>query len=108
MKENDKCDKCGNGVIGIKNGQHGAFLACDQWPQCKNTQALTKAGVHKEADEVVKTWTPTASGSSSYESPKPINKHTAMYVSYVKDLVINGMDAPLAIEVIKSAIKELS
>ena len=36
------------------------------------------------------------------------NKNTTMYVSYVKDLVINGKTAEEAIEIIKKAKKEFS
>ena len=39
------CDKCGRNMV-IKYGQHGKFLACPGFPECKNTKPLLeKAGV---------------------------------------------------------------
>ena len=34
-----KCDKCGNDMI-IKNGRNGQFLACSNYPDCKNTKSI--------------------------------------------------------------------
>ena len=33
------CDKCGSKMI-VKNGRHGKFAACPNFPQCKNTKSL--------------------------------------------------------------------
>ncbi len=45
------CDKCGSKMI-YKSGRYGKFLACPNYPQCRNTLALDKQGkiVEKEAD----------------------------------------------------------
>ena len=37
------CDKCGSRMI-YKNGRFGRFLACPNYPNCKNTKALGKDG----------------------------------------------------------------
>ena len=34
------CDKCGARMI-VKNGRHGKFAACPNYPTCKNTKSLT-------------------------------------------------------------------
>ncbi|PIN80694.1 DNA topoisomerase I [Candidatus Woesearchaeota archaeon CG10_big_fil_rev_8_21_14_0_10_30_7] len=34
--EGETCDKCGKGKMIVKKGIYGAFVACDQYPKCKN------------------------------------------------------------------------
>jgi DNA topoisomerase-1 len=36
-----KCEKCGHGMV-IKWGKLGSFLACSNYPECKNTQDFKK------------------------------------------------------------------
>ncbi|MFW6008187.1 MAG: type I DNA topoisomerase [archaeon] len=38
-KSDKKCDKCGADMY-IKKGKHGKFLACSDYPKCKNTISL--------------------------------------------------------------------
>ncbi len=38
---NIKCDKCG-GVMMIKFGRHGEFLACQKYPECKSTKEFKR------------------------------------------------------------------
>jgi len=38
-----KCDKCGKPMV-IKMGRFGKFLACSDYPGCKNTKPITKDG----------------------------------------------------------------
>ena len=38
-----ECDKCGSKMI-YKNGRFGKFLACPNYPACKNTKAVDKEG----------------------------------------------------------------
>jgi len=47
------CDKCGSRMI-YKNGRFGKFLACPNYPTCKNTKAIDKNGnpVQKEETKV--------------------------------------------------------
>ncbi|MGB5965551.1 MAG: type I DNA topoisomerase [Sulfurimonadaceae bacterium] len=35
----EKCDKCGGDMV-IKNGRNGKFLACSNYPECKNTKSM--------------------------------------------------------------------
>ncbi len=37
------CDKCGAPML-IKTGRYGKFLACSNYPQCKNTKRILAAG----------------------------------------------------------------
>ncbi|UCH77648.1 MAG: type I DNA topoisomerase [Candidatus Coatesbacteria bacterium] len=37
----EKCDKCGGPMV-IKRGRYGEFLACGNYPECKNTRPLRK------------------------------------------------------------------
>ena len=41
------CDKCKSKMV-IKWGRHGRFLACSNYPQCKNTKPLN----HKENEQI--------------------------------------------------------
>lgn len=36
------CDKCGGKMV-LKEGRFGKFLACDNYPKCKNTKAIVSA-----------------------------------------------------------------
>ena len=36
-----KCDKCGAQMV-IRWGKNGEFLACSQWPECRNTHEFTR------------------------------------------------------------------
>lgn len=46
-KTDEKCDKCGSEMI-IKVGRFGKFLACSNYPECKNTK---KIGANGQAEE---------------------------------------------------------
>ncbi|MBN2816373.1 MAG: type I DNA topoisomerase [Campylobacterales bacterium] len=35
----EKCEKCGSDMI-VKNGRNGQFLACSNYPECKNTKSI--------------------------------------------------------------------
>jgi DNA topoisomerase-1 len=39
-KSDKKCPKCGADLL-IKNGKFGKFLACEKYPDCKHTEAIT-------------------------------------------------------------------
>lgn len=40
---NETCEKCGSGMV-IRFGRFGQFLACSNFPDCKNTRELVKEG----------------------------------------------------------------
>ncbi|MGV3243799.1 type I DNA topoisomerase [Staphylococcus sp. 11261D007BR] len=37
----EDCEKCGNPMV-IKMGRYGKFMACSNFPDCRNTKAITK------------------------------------------------------------------
>ena len=39
----EKCEKCDSGMV-IKFGRYGQFLACETYPECKNTREVAKKG----------------------------------------------------------------
>jgi DNA topoisomerase-1 len=39
-KTNEKCEKCGGEMV-IKMGRYGKFMACKNFPECKNSKPLT-------------------------------------------------------------------
>lgn len=39
-KDYGKCDKCGEGDMIVKQGRFGKFIACSNYPKCKNTKAI--------------------------------------------------------------------
>ncbi len=45
-----KCDKCGSPMI-IKMGRYGKFLACSNYPECKNVQSLMVTGEEHAAQQ---------------------------------------------------------
>jgi DNA topoisomerase-1 len=47
-KSEEICEKCGSPMI-IKWSKHGRFLACSNYPECKNAKSLN----HKEEKELV-------------------------------------------------------
>lgn len=49
VKTDIKCDKCGAFMV-IRNGINGKFLACPNYPQCKNTKNLDGSDNIKEPD----------------------------------------------------------
>lgn len=54
--EAEKCEKCGGKMI-LKEGRFGQFLACENYPKCKNTKTIVKSSGMKcpecEKGEVV-------------------------------------------------------
>ncbi|MBI4412049.1 MAG: type I DNA topoisomerase, partial [Deltaproteobacteria bacterium] len=48
-----KCEKCGSTMV-IKFGRHGEFLACQSYPDCKNTKEFRKDESGKIIPEVPK------------------------------------------------------
>ena len=40
--ETQKCDKCG-GTMVLKEGRFGQFLACENYPKCKNTKTIVQS-----------------------------------------------------------------
>lgn len=41
-KTGRKCTKCNKGEMIIKTGRFGEFIACDQYPECKNIENMVK------------------------------------------------------------------
>ena len=46
-----KCEKCGEFMV-IKSGRYGKFLACPNYPDCKNTKPLNGKEPAEETDEL--------------------------------------------------------
>ncbi len=46
-----KCEKCGTFMV-IKKGRYGKFLACLNYPDCRNTKPLKEKEAAEETDEV--------------------------------------------------------
>ena len=65
-----KCSKCGEGVMMLRNGKYGDFMACSEYPECKYTEQIAK--------EDIKTVKISAQNGSKNLTP--------MYVSYAKDI----------------------
>jgi DNA topoisomerase-1 len=49
-KTDIKCDKCGSPMV-IKLGRFGKFLACSNYPECKNTKPLFETKEESAAEE---------------------------------------------------------
>jgi len=46
---NEKCEKCGSAMI-IKMGRYGKFMACGNYPDCKNTKQINEKGEVEEPE----------------------------------------------------------
>ena len=46
---NEKCEKCGSPMI-IKMGRFGKFMACGNYPDCKNTKQINEKGEVEEPE----------------------------------------------------------
>ncbi len=46
---NEKCEKCGSPMI-IKMGRFGKFMACNNYPDCKNTKQINEKGEVEEPE----------------------------------------------------------
>ena len=67
VEETDEiCEKCGSRMI-VKNGRYGKFIACPNFPKCKNTKQL---GASKPAEQV------EAEQSEQTESSEQTEKKT--------------------------------
>lgn len=44
-KENTKCEKCGKGKMVVRKSVYGQFLACDQFPKCRNILRETQKSI---------------------------------------------------------------
>jgi len=49
-KTEEKCDKCGSEMI-IKTGRYGKFLACSNFPDCKNVKGVDENGNPQEQEK---------------------------------------------------------
>lgn len=50
----NKCPECGNGVLGLKIGKFGIFVACSNYPECKYTEQITDTKQDDEEQDVQK------------------------------------------------------
>ncbi|MBQ7821580.1 MAG: type I DNA topoisomerase [Clostridia bacterium] len=41
QESGEKCEKCGSNMV-VRSGRYGSFLACANYPSCKNTKQITK------------------------------------------------------------------
>ncbi|MCH7761448.1 type I DNA topoisomerase, partial [candidate division TA06 bacterium] len=48
-KTDIQCEKCGNPMV-IKLGRYGKFLACSNYPECKNTRPLETEGAEQSGE----------------------------------------------------------
>ncbi|MGD9569728.1 MAG: type I DNA topoisomerase [Sedimentibacter sp.] len=46
-----KCEKCGEFMV-VKKGRYGKFLACPNYPECKNTKPLNDKEAAEETNEI--------------------------------------------------------
>ena len=51
MTELGKCNKCAEGKLVLRKGRFGLFVACNKYPECKNTFALPSNALIKPSKE---------------------------------------------------------
>jgi DNA topoisomerase-1 len=53
QQTDQQCEKCGSPMV-IKSGRYGKFLACERYPECKNTKPIaTGIKCPKDAGDIV-------------------------------------------------------
>ncbi len=66
-KSSEVCEKCGAPMI-IKTGRFGRFLACSNYPECKNTKKILASG----AGDVVAAAAPVPTGENCEKCGSPL------------------------------------
>ncbi|MDD3029140.1 MAG: type I DNA topoisomerase [Alphaproteobacteria bacterium] len=74
------CPVCKKGRMGLRLGKFGAFLGCSNYPECKNTRALSVAG-NDEAQKAI--MGPRSLGEDS-ETGLPVSVRVGPYGAYVQ------------------------
>lgn len=72
--EAEVCAKCGTGLMVEKSGKFGPFLACNQFPKCRNTRNL-------KAEPAPQTPTPSSSDPWSTAPPAPRSRNPRVWHS---------------------------
>ena len=49
-----KCPNCEEGMLAIRRGRFGRFIACDKYPECKTTFNLPKTGTVQVTEKICK------------------------------------------------------
>lgn len=49
--KNTKCPDCKDGILNLKAGRYGVFLACSNYPTCKHTEQLLSSTTDEEGSE---------------------------------------------------------
>ena len=67
------CNKCNSGEMTEREGKNGKFLACNAYPECRNTESMPKGlpqGVHPSPE-------PTVSEVETPQVEKVLDKKTS-------------------------------
>ncbi len=48
---NEKCDKCGSNMV-IKMGRYGKFMACSNYPECKNSKPIVENKEEESTEDI--------------------------------------------------------
>ncbi|MBW2986749.1 DNA topoisomerase I [Candidatus Woesearchaeota archaeon] len=56
IEEGRKCSKCGKGEMVLRKSVYGAFMACNKYPKCRNTESIDENGnpIKKKAKKKAK------------------------------------------------------
>lgn len=52
ITKNKKCPDCEDGILNLKAGKFGVFLACSNYPKCKHTEPIITSRQDDEDDDV--------------------------------------------------------
>ena len=48
-----KCSECDNGILNLRIGRYGAFIACSNYPDCKYTKQISEVKGEKHEDNIL-------------------------------------------------------
>ncbi|HCC23270.1 TPA: type I DNA topoisomerase [Candidatus Falkowbacteria bacterium] len=72
----EKCEKCNSAMV-IKTGRYGRFMACSNYPECRNTK-----NIDSEGNEVAKP-EPEATGEKCPDCDHPLVERVGRYGKFI-------------------------
>ncbi len=76
-EKNKKCGSCTDGKLSLKLGKYGAFLACDNYPECTFKKQVGKEGISTDSAE-------DSTESASMDNNKELGKNQDGIIVYLK------------------------
>jgi DNA topoisomerase-1 len=83
-KKNKHCPSCKDGILGLKLGRYGAFLACSNYPECTFKKQITQADDAEGAENAGQKFTDNTKELGNNEEGQAIYLKKGPYGWYVQ------------------------